>query len=85
MVCVKVVSIAQALILAAQALILAAQVLIFAAQVLIFAAERLARKQGQAIVIGHPHPETIAGLAAWLRGRDTTIRLVPLRAQRPLF
>jgi polysaccharide deacetylase 2 family uncharacterized protein YibQ len=48
-------------------------------------AEQLARKHGQAIAIGHPQPETLEVLREWLRTRDTDIRLVPLRAQHPLF
>lgn len=48
-------------------------------------AEQSARKHGQAIAIGHPHPETLDMLQEWLHTRDTDIRLVPLRSQRPLF
>ena len=46
-------------------------------------AERLAKAHGQAIAIGHPHPETIAALREWSVRRDTSIHLVPLRLQRP--
>ena len=48
-------------------------------------AEQLAHRHGQAIAIGHPHKETLDMLQEWLRTRDTSIRLVPLHAQRPLF
>ncbi|MEG1610709.1 MAG: divergent polysaccharide deacetylase family protein [Bilophila sp.] len=42
-------------------------------------AEHLALAHGQAIAIGHPHPETIEALRQWGALRDTTIQLVPLR------
>jgi len=48
-------------------------------------AEQFARKHGQAIAIGHPHAETLDMLQEWLRARDASIRLVPLRVQSPLF
>lgn len=44
-------------------------------------AEKLARKQGHAVVIGHPHDNTIAALEAWipkLNGRG--IALAPISA-----
>jgi len=43
--------------------------------------ERLARVQGQAIAIGHPYPQTIAALKAWLPGaKERGIEIVPLSA-----
>lgn len=41
-------------------------------------AERLALTKGRAVAIGHPHPETLAALAAWDIRRDQRVRLVPL-------
>lgn len=41
--------------------------------------ELLAKKNGQAIAIGHPHPQTLAALEKWLKIRDKSIDLVPLR------
>lgn len=41
-------------------------------------AERLALMKGRAVAIGHPHPETLAALAAWNIRRDQRVRLVPL-------
>lgn len=43
------------------------------------AAEAVARKNGQAVAIGHPHPETLAALRQWCATRDTGIQIVPLR------
>ncbi len=41
--------------------------------------ERIARKQGYAVAIGHPHDNTIAALASWLpRLRERGFILVPL-------
>lgn len=42
-------------------------------------AETLARKHGQALVIGHPYQETLDVLAAWAKTRDTDIEIVPVR------
>jgi len=43
--------------------------------------ESLARHTGLAIGIGHPHPETIAALAAWLPGlAERGVVLVPISA-----
>lgn len=43
------------------------------------AAESVARKTGQAVAIGHPHPETLTALRQWCATRDTGIQVVPLR------
>ncbi len=41
-------------------------------------AERIARRVGRAIVIGHPHPQTLATLESWIPGaRKRGIRFVP--------
>lgn len=42
-------------------------------------AERIALLSGQAVAIGHPLPETIAGLKEWQRTRDKRVRIVKLR------
>lgn len=43
--------------------------------------ERVARHQGYAIAIGHPHPATLAALAAWLpEARKQGFVLVPVSA-----
>lgn len=47
-------------------------------------AERLAKQRGQAVVIGHPRPETLAALQAWARDRDGSVAVVPLRYQNAL-
>ncbi len=44
-------------------------------------AESQALRTGQAIVIGHPHAETIAALKEWALTRDTSIAITPLRYQ----
>lgn len=41
--------------------------------------EQLARQHGQAVAIGHPHPETLAALKQWTAERDSSIHIVPLR------
>ncbi|TVM33003.1 divergent polysaccharide deacetylase family protein [Oceanidesulfovibrio marinus] len=41
-------------------------------------AERIAEKKGSAIAIGHPFPETLAGLRQWVRTRDASITPVNL-------
>ena len=44
-------------------------------------AERVARRQGHVIAIGHPHPETLEALEAWLPTlRDRGFVLVPVSA-----
>ncbi len=47
-------------------------------------AEQLARRQGQAVAIGHPRPETLAALKAWAHDRDVSVSVVPLRYQSAL-
>lgn len=47
-------------------------------------AEHLAKQRGQAVVIGHPRPETLAALQAWARDRDSSVAVVPLRYQKAL-
>lgn len=42
-------------------------------------AEQIAHTKGQAIAIGHPHPETIKALQQWAAEREPTIHIVPLR------
>lgn len=43
--------------------------------------ERLAKVQGHAIAIGHPHPATLAALKAWLpKAQADGIEIVPLSA-----
>ena len=42
-------------------------------------AAAIARTTGAAVMIGHPHPETIQALQDWLRGLDD-IEIVPLSA-----
>jgi hypothetical protein len=42
--------------------------------------ERIARKHGHAIGIGHPYPETIKAIKNWRAGMDKDIHLVPLSA-----
>lgn len=42
-------------------------------------AEQIAHAKGQAIVIGHPHPETIKALQQWTAEREPNIHIVPLR------
>ncbi|MFZ5426755.1 MAG: divergent polysaccharide deacetylase family protein [Thermodesulfobacteriota bacterium] len=52
-----------------------------AALLMLAQAEREAREKGHAVAIGHPHPETVAALAAWATGRDKAIALVTLGSQ----
>src|SRR5690606_38194193 len=47
----------------------------------LLAAEAQARRKGAAIVIGHPHPETVESLSIWLSElEDKGFVLVPLTA-----
>ncbi|GAB7022798.1 divergent polysaccharide deacetylase family protein [Salidesulfovibrio brasiliensis] len=48
-------------------------------------AERIARKTGVAIAIGHPHPETVAALEQWAAKLDGTVNIVPITQLRPDF
>lgn len=41
-------------------------------------AEDVARSKGQAIAIGHPHPETLQALQQWLKAKDGSVTVVPL-------
>lgn len=49
-----------------------------AALLMLAQAEKEARAKGRAVAIGHPHPETIAALAAWSVKRDKSVQLVTL-------
>ncbi|MBI9078195.1 MAG: divergent polysaccharide deacetylase family protein [Pseudodesulfovibrio sp.] len=40
--------------------------------------ERVAIRQGHAIAIGHPYPETLAALKQWSNNRDKTIIILPI-------
>lgn len=44
-------------------------------------AEQAAQRTGQAIVIGHPRPDTIAALKDWVHQRNPNVAIVPLRYQ----
>lgn len=46
-------------------------------------AESLAKSKGQAIAIGHPHPETLAAIKQWLKDKDPSVHVVPLTALGP--
>jgi len=46
-------------------------------------AENVARKQGRAIAIGHPHPVTLAALRQWSANRNSTVRLIALSQMKP--
>lgn len=46
-------------------------------------AERVARHNGEAIAIGHPHKATLAALRSWRKNRDTTVTVVPLSSLPP--
>lgn len=41
-------------------------------------AERIAEKKGSAVAIGHPFPETLAGLRQWVQTRDASVTPVNL-------
>lgn len=45
-------------------------------------AELSALRSGQAVVIGHPRPETIAALREWLLKRNPGVAITPLRYQQ---
>ncbi len=46
-------------------------------------AERLARKNGQAVAIGHPNDETLTALEQWARERDGSVKVVGVSALAP--
>jgi polysaccharide deacetylase 2 family uncharacterized protein YibQ len=46
-------------------------------------AEALARTRGQAIAIGHPHPETLQAIRQWLKDKDGAVHVVPLSSLSP--
>jgi polysaccharide deacetylase 2 family uncharacterized protein YibQ len=46
-------------------------------------AEKLALHHGQAIAIGHPHPETVQAIEEWLPTKNTTIELTRVRNLLP--
>ncbi len=41
-------------------------------------AENIAKKKGSCIVIGHPHPTTLAALKTWEKKRDKSVRIVSI-------
>lgn len=41
-------------------------------------AERIAKKHGRAVAIGHPYKETLAALRWWAQHRDPSVRMVSL-------
>jgi polysaccharide deacetylase 2 family uncharacterized protein YibQ len=47
--------------------------------------EAYAEKTGQAIAIGHPHPETIAALSVWAASRNIAVNIVHVSAQRGML
>lgn len=47
-------------------------------------AQRYAARQGQAIAIGHPYPETLAALQEWATRENRTVRMVRLTALKPI-
>ena len=46
-------------------------------------AAEIARKRGQSIAIGHPHPETIEAIRQWAIESNGKIRIVPVRNLTP--
>lgn len=46
-------------------------------------AERVARRTGTAIAIGHPYKQTLAALREWQKTRDKTVTVVPLSRIAP--
>ncbi|WP_419787938.1 divergent polysaccharide deacetylase family protein [Pseudodesulfovibrio sp.] len=46
-------------------------------------AENVARKQGQAIAIGHPYPATLAALQQWGATRNSSVQLISLSQMKP--
>ena len=48
----------------------------------LYRAEAIALYTGQAVAIGHPHPETLAALRDWQRLRNREVRIVQLRELR---
>lgn len=47
-------------------------------------AERVARRTGTAIAIGHPYKETLAALRVWQNSRDKSVTVVPLSSLTPM-
>jgi uncharacterized protein len=45
--------------------------------------ETLAREHGHAIVIGHPHKQTLAAIKQWLKQKDPAVHVVTLSALPP--
>lgn len=48
-------------------------------------AERIARKHGVSIAIGHPHKETVAALEKWQNSLDGKVSIVPITQISPEF
>ncbi|MEF2229471.1 MAG: divergent polysaccharide deacetylase family protein [Pseudodesulfovibrio sp.] len=46
-------------------------------------AEKVARKQGYSIAIGHPYPATLAALRQWGENRNSAIQLISLSQLQP--
>ncbi|BDQ32720.1 divergent polysaccharide deacetylase family protein [Pseudodesulfovibrio portus] len=46
-------------------------------------AERVARRSGTAIAIGHPYKETLAALRSWQETRDRSVTVIPLSQLSP--
>ncbi|WP_291327805.1 divergent polysaccharide deacetylase family protein [Desulfovibrio sp. UCD-KL4C] len=46
-------------------------------------AAKIARKRGQSIAIGHPHPETIEAIRQWAKESNGKIRIVPVKKLTP--
>ncbi len=47
-------------------------------------AEALARRQGFAVAIGHPHPQTLAAIREWATEKPGDVIVVPLSSLAPL-